>query len=93
MALLEALSVATPAVVSPAVGRSIDVEGAGAGWIVGEGGLAPLLRRLHGEGRDELARRGRAARLMARRYDWKVVADRYEALYERAVGSDRRMTP
>jgi glycosyltransferase involved in cell wall biosynthesis len=93
MALLEALSVATPAVVSPAVGRSIDVEEAGAGWIVPEGGLAPLLRRLHGEERDELVRRGRAARSMARRYDWKSVAHRYEDLYERAVGSDRRMTP
>jgi glycosyltransferase involved in cell wall biosynthesis len=93
MALLEALSVATPVVVSPAVGRAIDVEAAGAGWIVQEGGLGALLRRLHGEGREELARRGRAASLASRRYDWKSVAHEYEALYERAVGSGRRVTP
>jgi glycosyltransferase involved in cell wall biosynthesis len=93
MALLEALSVSTPAVVSAAVGRSVDVEAAGAGWIVGEGGLGPLLRSLMGEGKQELARRGRAAVLQSRSYDWRAVAERYEAMYEQAVGSGRAIKP
>jgi glycosyltransferase involved in cell wall biosynthesis len=91
MALLEALSLATPAVVSPAVGRLIDVETAGAGWIAREGDLGPLLRSLQGEGKQELAKRGRAAIAQSRRYDWRSVAERYEATYERAVVSGRSM--
>lgn len=91
MALLEALSVATPAVVSPAVGRLVDVETAGAGWIAREGGLGPLLRSLQGERKQELAERGRAAIAQSRRYDWRSVAERYESTYERAVGSGRSM--
>jgi glycosyltransferase involved in cell wall biosynthesis len=83
MALLEALSLSTPAIVSSAVERLIGVDAAGAGWAVDDAGLGPLLRRLQDEGRDELRRRGRAALDLSRRYDWDSVAERYEAVYER----------
>jgi glycosyltransferase involved in cell wall biosynthesis len=86
MALLEALSFAKPAVVSPTVERSIGVEKAGAGWVATEAQLGPLLRRLLDERRAELAGRGEAARKLAGRYEWDTVAQQYEAAYERALG-------
>jgi len=93
MVLLEALSLARPAVVSPAVERVLGVAATGAGWVADEVSLGPVLRLLQGEGRDELARRGRAALLLSRQYDWDSVAERYEAAYERARGSRQRVTP
>jgi glycosyltransferase involved in cell wall biosynthesis len=86
MALLEALSFARPAVVSPTVERLIGVEKAGAGWVATDAQLGPLLRRLLDEGRAELAGRGEAARRLAGRYEWDTVAQQYEAAYERALG-------
>ena len=86
MALLEALSLATPAVVSPAVERLIGVEEAGAGWAVDDVGLGPLLRRLQGEGMDEFQGRGQAALELSRRYDWDSVAEKYERAYGQIVG-------
>jgi glycosyltransferase involved in cell wall biosynthesis len=93
MSLLEALSVATPAVVSPAVGRLVDVETAGAGWVADQNTLGPLLRRLQEAGRSERASRGRAAVELAKRYDWSVVAQQYEGVYEQAIRSRRVMKP
>jgi glycosyltransferase involved in cell wall biosynthesis len=93
MALLEALSLGRPAVVSPAVERLIGVGAAGAGWVADEENLGSVLRHLQGEGRDDLARRGRPALLLSRRYDWDVVARRYEAAYERARGQRHAVTP
>ena len=84
MSLLEALALATPAVVSPAVERLIGVDRAGAGWVVTPDDLGPLLRRL---AREELVRRGRQALELSRGYDWDSVAERYEAAYRRALGS------
>jgi glycosyltransferase involved in cell wall biosynthesis len=85
MALLEALALGTPAVVSPVVERLIGVEAAGAGWAVKDADLGLLLRRLRGEGKDELQRLARAALALSRRYDWDSVAERYEAGYERVL--------
>jgi glycosyltransferase involved in cell wall biosynthesis len=93
MVLLEALSLAKPAVVSPAVERVLGVAAVGAGWVADEASLGTVLRLLHGKGSDELARRGRAALLLSRHYDWDSVAERYEAAYERARGSRQRVTP
>jgi glycosyltransferase involved in cell wall biosynthesis len=84
MALLEALSYGTPAVVSPAVERVVAVAAAGAGWVAGSDDLGALLRHLHQDGEAELATRGEAARFLAGRYDWDSVAQQYEAAYERA---------
>jgi glycosyltransferase involved in cell wall biosynthesis len=82
MALLEALSLATPAIVSPAVERLIGVDAAGAGWSVTDEGLGPLLRRLGGERRNELESRRLAAFDLSRRYDWDSVSVQYERAYE-----------
>jgi glycosyltransferase involved in cell wall biosynthesis len=88
MALLEALCLGKPAVVSSAVERLIGVDAAGAGWVADEGELGPLLRHLQDRGRGELVRRGTAALQLSKRYDWDLVAERYESAYERALGSD-----
>jgi glycosyltransferase involved in cell wall biosynthesis len=93
MALLEALSFSKPAVVSPTVERLVGVEGAGAGWAVPETQLGALLRRLPDAARAELVARGVAARRLADRYDWDTVAERYEAAYERVLGSKEPVRP
>jgi glycosyltransferase involved in cell wall biosynthesis len=85
VALLEALSLGIPAVVSPAVDRTIGVEAAGAGWVVNDDGLTAALERLETAGRDELLKRRTSAWSLARRYDWSSVAERYEAAYEGVV--------
>jgi glycosyltransferase involved in cell wall biosynthesis len=90
MALLEALSLARPAVVSPAVERSIGVGAAGAGWVADDASLGSVLRRLQDEDRGELVRRGGAALGLSRRYDWDAVAGRYEEAYERARGRPQK---
>jgi glycosyltransferase involved in cell wall biosynthesis len=90
MALLEALALARPAVVSPAVERTIGVAAAGAGWIVSDGNVGRVLRDID---KDAISQHGRAAHLLSKRYDWDTVAERYEAAYERARGSRQRVTP
>lgn len=84
MALLEALVLSTPAVVSPAVERLVGVDRAGAGWVASPNDLGPLLRGLT---REELILRGRAALELSKGYDWDSVAERYEAAYRGAIGS------
>jgi glycosyltransferase involved in cell wall biosynthesis len=83
MALLEALSLGLPAVVSPAVEQLIGVDAAGAGWVATEERLGPLLRGLD---ENQLERRRGAAVALSRRFDWDSIAARYEAAYERAIG-------
>jgi glycosyltransferase involved in cell wall biosynthesis len=87
MALLESMSYGVPAAVGPAVRRIIDVEEAGAGWVVQDGALGPLLRTLTDQGAPELRARGEAARVLASRYDWNTVAEQYEAAYEEVLRS------
>ena len=83
MALLEAISLGTPAVVSPTVEQLIGVDAAGAGWVATEERLGPLLRGLD---ENQLERKRGAAVALSRRFDWDRIAGRYEAAYERAVG-------
>jgi glycosyltransferase involved in cell wall biosynthesis len=90
MALLEALALARPAVVSPAVERVIGVAAAGAGWVADEADVGAVLRSLSSE---DLTMRGAAAHLLSKRYDWDSVAERYEIAYSRARGSRQRVTP
>jgi hypothetical protein len=87
MALLEALSLSVPAVVSAPVERAVGVEAAGGGWLAEQDDLGSLLRRLSGPDRHALLDRGAAALELSRRFDWGEVAARYEAAYERALGS------
>jgi glycosyltransferase involved in cell wall biosynthesis len=91
MALLEAMSYGTPAIVSPAVSRLIDVDGAGAGWVARGGDLASVLSSL-GDNPVELRKRAEAARILASRFDWGAVAERYEAAYARVLGSREALT-
>ena len=90
MALLEALALGRPAVVSPAVERLVGVAASGAGWVVSEGDVGRVLRDIR---MDELSERGRAALQLSKRYDWARVAERYEAAYERARGWRQRVRP
>jgi glycosyltransferase involved in cell wall biosynthesis len=92
MALLEALSLSVPAIVSPPVERAVGVEAAGAGWAVDEDRLGPLLVSLGESDRSELTRRGDAATRLARRYSWQDVAERYEDAYGRVLGLERRIS-
>ena len=82
MALLEALALGIPAVVSPAVEPLIGIDGAGAGWVASEERLGPLLRGLD---EVEIERRRGAALGLSRRFDWNAVAGWYESAYERAI--------
>jgi glycosyltransferase involved in cell wall biosynthesis len=93
MALLEAMSYGTPAVVSPEVGRLLDVEHAGAGWTTRDGeSLGALLIQFPDDGRPELESRERAARELAKRYEWDAVAERYEHAYKMVLRSRESMT-
>ena len=89
MALLEALSYGTPAVVSPEVGRVVDVEAAKAGGVVPARDLGALMMRLDGEPK-ELDAHASAARAFAERHTWDAVAEAYEAAYERVLAPGRR---
>lgn len=80
MALLEALSLGLPAVVSPAVERLVPVAASGAGWVADDGRLVDVLR----EAASSATARGEAARALASRYDWDAVAREYGAAYRRA---------
>jgi poly(glycerol-phosphate) alpha-glucosyltransferase len=85
LSLLEAFSIGIPAIVSPAVDRTVGVEAAGAGWVVNDDGLTATLEGLETAARDELLKRRTSAVSLARRYDWSSVAERYEAAYEGVV--------
>jgi poly(glycerol-phosphate) alpha-glucosyltransferase len=87
VALLEALAHGVPSVVSPAVDQLVGVSGAGAGWVAEPPELGGLLRRLESLDPRQRARRARAARDLASRYDWTAVAARYEAAYARVIST------
>ncbi|HEX6160588.1 MAG TPA: glycosyltransferase, partial [Thermoanaerobaculia bacterium] len=75
-AVVEALMMETPVVLSEGVGLAEDVLRANAG-IVGTDGIAALLRDR--ERRAEMGRRGRA--LVEREFAWPTVAERMERAY------------
>jgi glycosyltransferase involved in cell wall biosynthesis len=77
-AVLEALAMETPVVLSPDVGLAEEVVGAGAG-IIGMEGVADLLRDR--ERRAEMGRKGRT--LVESRFAWPRVAQEMEAAYLR----------
>jgi glycosyltransferase involved in cell wall biosynthesis len=87
MALLEALSHGTPALVSPAVERCVPVAANGAGRVTSS---IDVGRELEGFARlDEGTRDSfsRAALRLASGYEWSVVARRYEEAYGSVVGT------
>jgi glycosyltransferase involved in cell wall biosynthesis len=74
VALVEALACGVPAIVTPGVNLAPEVTGAGAGWTV-ERSVSDVAAGLYGAMTDhaERARRGAAARSVARRFRWKAV--------------------
>lgn len=84
--VLEALSMETPAVVSPQVGLADEVARAGAG-IVTDGDIAPSVEALLADParRAAMGRNGRA--LVNLRFAWSPIAAEMEAAYLRIVAS------
>jgi glycosyltransferase involved in cell wall biosynthesis len=83
LALLEALSVGTPAIVSEAVERTMGVAAAGAGWVTPGQDLGALLRHLSrdpGQLRDSSP----AALALSRRHGWDAVAEAHDEAYRAA---------
>jgi glycosyltransferase involved in cell wall biosynthesis len=83
-AVLEALAMETPVVLSRDVGLAEEVARAGAG-IIGLEGVAELLRDRHR--REQMGRNGR--KLVESRFAWPRVAQEMEEAYGRIVGGSR----
>lgn len=86
VAVMEALVVGLPTIVSTEVNLAGVIREHGAGVVAGidPDDFGPALAQLveNEQGRQELASRARA---LAARYDWSVVAPRLEAMYRRAL--------
>ena len=81
MALLEALSLGTPALVSPEVERLVAVAAEGAGWLAAPGSAGRVLRELAAAEQPTWRRASEAATRLSTRYDWNEVAAAYEDAY------------
>jgi poly(glycerol-phosphate) alpha-glucosyltransferase len=90
LSLLEALSHGTPALITPAVERSVGVAAAGAGWTAAPGELAAALERLPRLKPAEWARHAERARALAGRYSWPAVARQYETVYRSVLAGSPR---
>jgi glycosyltransferase involved in cell wall biosynthesis len=86
VAVLEALAASVPVIVSAQVDLSSDVDRAGAGWVT-DGSDAALATTLTRALSDAEAResRGAAARELARRFTWPLVASRLCQQYDTIV--------
>lgn len=82
LCVMEALARSVPALVSPHVNLASEIETRNAGWIAPVETVA-LSQTLAAALRDtdELAKRGRAGKLLSLRYSWEVVADQLADLY------------
>ena len=84
LALLEALSHATPALVSEEVDRVVPVTVQGAGWSASPETVGRTLDEIES---DAVGRRmrGNAALKLSHSYDWDEIARLYDAAYQAAV--------
>ena len=82
LCVMEALARSVPVLVSPHVNLASEIETTNAGWIarVETDALAQTLAAALSD-TDELAKRGRAGKLLSLRYSWQVVADQLTDLY------------
>jgi glycosyltransferase involved in cell wall biosynthesis len=81
MALLEALSHGTPALVSPEVERLVGVAADGAGWLAVPGSASRVLRNLAVIDDMTWQRTSEAATRLSTKYNWNEVAAAYEQAY------------
>jgi poly(glycerol-phosphate) alpha-glucosyltransferase len=89
LALLEALSHGTPALVSDEVDRVVPVTAHGAGWSASPETLGATLDAIAGDANDR-ASRGAAALDLSRSYDWDEIARAYDEGYRMALGGPAR---
>jgi glycosyltransferase involved in cell wall biosynthesis len=84
LCIMEALARSVPVLLSPHVDLASEIEAADAGWIapVETEGLTETLALALGNA-DELAKRGRAGKLLSERYSWERVATELSNLYTR----------
>lgn len=86
IAVAEALAAGVPAIVSPDVNLAGDIAAEKAGWVSASSrdALAATLRMAMGDGDDRRAR-GVAARRLAERFQWPMVAAALRDLYAETV--------
>jgi len=86
LCVMEALARSVPVLLSPHVNLANEIEAASAGWIapVESQALTETLASALSNP-DELARRGRAGKLLSQRYSWERVASDLTELYTRIV--------
>jgi glycosyltransferase involved in cell wall biosynthesis len=89
LCVMEALARSVPVLLSPHVNLANEIEAANAGWI------APVERQALTEtlasalsNSGELAKRGRAGKLLSQRYSWERVATDLTELYTRIVNGN-----
>ena len=82
LCVMEALARSVPVLISPHVNLAGDVETANAGWVapVESEALSATLATALGDA-DELAKRGRAGKLLSQRYSWERAATSLAGLY------------
>lgn len=85
MALLEALSYGTPAIVSPEVEEAFPVGGANGGWVTEPLGLGELLDTLAKAPEWSWDEKRRGAASLVADYRWEAIASSYEDLYRSLV--------
>ena len=92
LCVMEALARSVPVLVSPHVNLSGEIAAANAGWVapVDKNALADTLAIALGD-QTELARRGRAGKLLSEKYSWERVATDLEKLYVEITNGSARV--
>lgn len=87
--IVEAMSMETPVICTPAVGLAPDIEAWGAGMVAERDELAPAINLLLGDParRTEMGRRGRE--LVQTQFAWPTVAREMEEQYRCSIASPR----
>lgn len=94
LCVIEALSYGVPVLVSQEVGLANEIVVGGAGWVTETdvNSLEQTLATAFGSESERL-RRGAAGRKLARRFDWKVVAEQLSNVYERIISEKAQRDP
>ena len=92
LCVMESLARSVPVLVSPHVNLADEIASANAGWIaaVETAALSATLADALSD-REELARRGRAGKLLSHNYAWDRIADELVGLYTEIVNGSTRV--